>query len=259
MMRGNAAFGDDPGRWPLPPRPRRTSCGCARSSPAARAATRAPSPTSPPCSAQRVGPLASLAHSTQASFLRQLGWHTAARPLGRPGAGGGRAPTERPRGRADRAGRRRAGRGPVRGVRGALQRAQQVRCSTDRCRRGCRCGWRGCPPSWRWPAATASPRSATPSARSSWRRRSARRGTPGQVGRHPGRGAVQRGRTRASRAVADAALEATARAGTHPAALGVGVPARRHRQRDAFGCAVVEDSRRVRRYGASRGGVWSDR
>ena len=43
----------------------------------------------------RVGRLASLAHSTQASFLRQLGWHDEGPRLGRPGARGRRRRSRR--------------------------------------------------------------------------------------------------------------------------------------------------------------------
>ena len=77
---GDAAFGDDPGRWPLPPAPRRTNCGCARSPQAGRAATAAPSPTWTAlrgCSAAGRWPRWRTAR--RASFLRQLGWHDRAR------------------------------------------------------------------------------------------------------------------------------------------------------------------------------------
>lgn len=76
----DAAFGDDPGRWPLPAAAnagegwlRAVAAGgqgryaCALSELAVITRTR------------RSGPLLSLAHSTRASFLRQLGWHTRAR------------------------------------------------------------------------------------------------------------------------------------------------------------------------------------
>jgi hypothetical protein len=79
-MIANAAFGDDPGRWPLPPAHSAeelwlravVSGGQGRyaNADADLASVRR---------AHRVGRLASLAHSTQASFLRQLGWHDAAR------------------------------------------------------------------------------------------------------------------------------------------------------------------------------------
>lgn len=75
-----AAFGADPGCWPLP----------AASTPAElwlRAVAAggqgrygsALADLAELCRAQRGGPLVSLAHSTRASFLRQLGWHTRAR------------------------------------------------------------------------------------------------------------------------------------------------------------------------------------
>jgi len=76
----NAAFGDDPGRWPVAGATTAyerwlravVAGGQGRYSSAltdlAAALRREPS-----------GPLASLAHSTRASFLRQLGWHDRAR------------------------------------------------------------------------------------------------------------------------------------------------------------------------------------
>ncbi len=79
-MIANAAFGDDPGRWPLPPARSAeelwlravVSGGQGRY---ANAYTDLASVRR----AHRVGRLASLAHSTQASFLRQLGWPDEAR------------------------------------------------------------------------------------------------------------------------------------------------------------------------------------
>ena len=79
-MLANAAFGDDPGRWPLPAAttPHElwlravVAGGQGRyGSALADLAGRAPR--------RRGGPLVSLAHSTRASFLRQLGWHDRAR------------------------------------------------------------------------------------------------------------------------------------------------------------------------------------
>jgi hypothetical protein len=80
MTLTDAAFGDDPGRWPLPAaRTRRdlwlravVAGGQGRygSAFADLALLRRD---------QRAGGLVSLAHSTQASFLRQLGWHDKAR------------------------------------------------------------------------------------------------------------------------------------------------------------------------------------
>ena len=76
----NAAFGDDPGRWPLPAATTphelwlravvaggQGRYGCAFADLATVLRDRP------------AGPLASLAHSTHASLLRQLGWHTRAR------------------------------------------------------------------------------------------------------------------------------------------------------------------------------------
>jgi hypothetical protein len=76
----NAAFGNDPGRWPLP----------AAATPHAqwlRAVVAggqgrygsALADLAVLCRARQSGPLVSLAHSTRASFLRQLGWHPRAR------------------------------------------------------------------------------------------------------------------------------------------------------------------------------------
>jgi hypothetical protein len=77
---GSTAFGDRPGRWPLPSAATphqlwlravgaggQGRYGCARNDLATLLRS---TPT---------GRLASLAHSTQASFLRQLGWHSLAR------------------------------------------------------------------------------------------------------------------------------------------------------------------------------------
>ena len=79
-MIANAAFGDDPGRWPLPQAQsaeelwlRAVVCGGQGRYANAYADLDAVR------RAHRVGRLASLAHSTQASFLRQLGYHDEAR------------------------------------------------------------------------------------------------------------------------------------------------------------------------------------
>src|SRR6266404_5294128 len=78
IVLSNAAFGDDPRRWPLPP----------ASSPyelwlravAAGGQGRYGSAMADLAGLlRRDDPLASLAHSTRASFLRQLGWHIRAR------------------------------------------------------------------------------------------------------------------------------------------------------------------------------------
>jgi Flp pilus assembly protein TadD len=77
---GNTAFGDDPGRWPLPQASTPHELWL-------RAVTaggqghygNAMADLAEVCRLQRGGPLVSLAHSTRASFLRQLGWHDRAR------------------------------------------------------------------------------------------------------------------------------------------------------------------------------------
>lgn len=79
-----AAFGDQPSAWPLPTAttPRQLWLRAVAAGGQGRygsaygdlAALRRRTTTS-----TTSGPLASLAHSTQASFLRQLGWHTLAR------------------------------------------------------------------------------------------------------------------------------------------------------------------------------------
>ncbi|MGH3597849.1 MAG: hypothetical protein ACRDUT_18125 [Mycobacterium sp.] len=75
-----AAFGDQPGRWPLPtastPRQlwlRAVAAGGQGRYGSARGDLETLLQSAPPAR------LASLAHSTQGSFLRQLGWHTLAR------------------------------------------------------------------------------------------------------------------------------------------------------------------------------------
>jgi hypothetical protein len=76
----NAAFGDDPGRWPLPAAatPRDLWLRAVVAGGQGRYGS-AYADLARLRRAQRAGPLASLAHSTQASFLRQLGWHEKAR------------------------------------------------------------------------------------------------------------------------------------------------------------------------------------
>lgn len=76
----DAAFGGDPGRWPLPPAAsqhelwlRAVAAGGQGRYASARADLARLRRT------QRPEPLISLAHSTYASFLRQLGWHGHAR------------------------------------------------------------------------------------------------------------------------------------------------------------------------------------
>ncbi|OBI73649.1 hypothetical protein [Mycobacterium sp. E740] len=74
----NAAFGDDPARWPLPPaaNPRELWLRAVAAGGQGRYAS-ARADLAPLYRA--AGPQDSLAHSTQASFLRQLGWHARAR------------------------------------------------------------------------------------------------------------------------------------------------------------------------------------
>jgi hypothetical protein len=79
-MIANAAFGDDPGRWPLPAA--RCAEGLWLRAVAAGGQGRYANAYADLASvrrAHRVGRLVSLAHSTRASFLRQLGWHVEAR------------------------------------------------------------------------------------------------------------------------------------------------------------------------------------
>jgi len=77
---GSAAFGDAPGEWPLPAA--RTAEELWLRAVAAGGQGRYANANADLASvrrAHRVGRLASLAHSTHASFLRQLGWHEKAR------------------------------------------------------------------------------------------------------------------------------------------------------------------------------------
>jgi hypothetical protein len=74
------AFGDQPGRWPLPTA--RTPCQLWLRAVAAGGQGRYGSAFNDLATLLRSAPpdrLASLAHSTHGSFLRQLGWHTLAR------------------------------------------------------------------------------------------------------------------------------------------------------------------------------------
>jgi hypothetical protein len=75
-----AAFGDDPGRWPLPTarHPRDLWTRAVVAGGQGRYAS-ALTDLAAVCRLQRRGPVVSLAHSTRASFLRQLGWHARAR------------------------------------------------------------------------------------------------------------------------------------------------------------------------------------
>jgi tetratricopeptide (TPR) repeat protein len=74
----NAAFGDNPGRWPLPAAatPHQLWLRAVVAGGQGRYASALADLAGV---VQRGGPLVSLAHSTRASFLRQLGWHARAR------------------------------------------------------------------------------------------------------------------------------------------------------------------------------------
>jgi hypothetical protein len=76
----NAAFGDNPGCWPLPAAdtPEQLWLRAVAAGGQGRYAS-AYADLARVRRAHRVGRLASLAHSTHASFLRQLGWHDRAR------------------------------------------------------------------------------------------------------------------------------------------------------------------------------------
>lgn len=76
----NAAFGDAPNLWPLPPAstPHELWLRAVAAGGQGRYGN-ATADLDELCRTQRHGPLVSLAHSTRASFLRQLGWHDRAR------------------------------------------------------------------------------------------------------------------------------------------------------------------------------------
>src|SRR2546427_177869 len=78
IVLANAAFGDDPRRWPLPPAstPHALWLRAVAAGGQGRYSS-AMADLAEVCMLQRRGPLVSLAHSTRASFLRQLGWPAA--------------------------------------------------------------------------------------------------------------------------------------------------------------------------------------
>jgi hypothetical protein len=80
IVLANAAFGDDPRLWPLPPAstPHELWLRAVAAGGQGRYGS-AMADLDGVCRLQRGGPLVSLAHSTRASFLRQLGWHERAR------------------------------------------------------------------------------------------------------------------------------------------------------------------------------------
>jgi hypothetical protein len=80
LVLANAAFGDDPRRWPLPPAttPHELWLRAVAAGGQGRYGS-AMADLAGVCRLQDRGPLVSLALSTRASFLRQLGWHDRAR------------------------------------------------------------------------------------------------------------------------------------------------------------------------------------
>ena len=76
----NAAFGDAPNLWPLPQAstPHELWLRAVAAGGQGRYGN-AMADLDVLCRTRRSGPLVSLAHSTRASFLRQLGWHDRAR------------------------------------------------------------------------------------------------------------------------------------------------------------------------------------
>jgi len=80
IVLANAAFGDDPQCWPLPPAstPHEFWLRAVAAGGQGRYGS-AMTDLGEVCRSQRGGPLVSLAYSTRASFLRQLGWHDRAR------------------------------------------------------------------------------------------------------------------------------------------------------------------------------------
>jgi hypothetical protein len=80
IVLANAAFGDDPHRWPLPhaSTPHDLWLRAVAAGGQGRYGS-AIADLDSVCRTARRGPLVSLAHSTRASFLRQLGWHDRAR------------------------------------------------------------------------------------------------------------------------------------------------------------------------------------
>ncbi len=221
------------------PRRRRTSCGCAPSPQAARAATAARWPTWRAC-LQRDDPLASLAHSTRASFLRQLGWHDRARGWdGRAMALAGsdqEAGADALIGLAADA----LGVGRFAASAAALRRAGELLAGSVPPRLPVRLAWVSAELAMaRGDGADGGgPRPAGRRAGRSVRFGASRR----EIGGHPGRGAVQR---RGDRGVPARRRRRACRrraTGNHPAALGVGLPAGRHRQRPSLGGRSAEDS-----------------
>ena len=217
-----AAFGDRPGSWPLPTAttPHQlwlravAAGGQGRYGSAYRdlAVLRRSVPA---------GRLVSLAHSTQGSFLRQLGWHTLARGWdGRALALAGADPEARADALIGLAADA-LGVGRFAAAATLLARADSALGppSCRRSRTGCRCAGGGWPPSWRWPPATVQSRRA--SCRGSGR--AGGRRWPSPSARHRVKSDVvlaaalcSAGGIERARAVAEAALDATGRLGLIP-------------------------------------------
>ena len=215
-----AAFGNEPGTWPLPTASTphqlwlravasggQGRYGSAYGDLAAlRRALRRPA----------VG-LAGAQHAGLVAASARLA-HAGAR-VGRSRAGAGRRRSRGSRRRTDRAGGRRAGRRPLR-RRGDLVDSRGRGRWRASCRRrtGWRCAGGGWPPSWRWRPATGQPPSAMPRkgrAGAAWSRCVG--ATPGQKRRGAGRRPVQRRRSLSGPAPSrEAALEATGRFGLTP-------------------------------------------
>ena len=243
IVLANAAFGDDPGRWPLPPAstPHELWLRAVVAGGQGRyGSAMADLDWRLPTAARRPVGVAGAQHPCVVLASARL-----ARPgarVGRPGDRAGRLGPRRPvptpssgwpPTRSAWAGSRRRPR--------ALRRAGEL-LDGDRRRRGCRCGWRGCPRSWRWPAVRVRRRCghaerAVDLAAALGSARHTR-----EIGRRPGGGAVQRGGARRIAAVSRRGPAGRRPTGNHPAALGVGLPAGRYRQRYSHGSRRAEDS-----------------
>ena len=191
----NAAFGDDPGRWPLPAAttPDQLWLRAVVAGGQGRYAS-ALADLAGVCRLQRVGPVVSLAHSTRASFLRQLGWHARARGWdGRASALAGadlEAHADALIGLAADA----LGVGRFAASAAALHRAAAVLTESVPARLPVRLAWVSAELAMARGDGAAAVGHAQTRRRLGWR---ARLGSAHpQIGRHPGRGVVQCRRTR---------------------------------------------------------------
>ena len=215
IVLANAAFGDDPRRWPLPP-----------ASTPHELWLRAVAAGGQGRYGSAMADLAGVACCSAA--VRWCRWRTApgrrscvssAGTTGPAGGTAGRWPwpvrTRRPVPTPS------SGWPPTRSAWGGSRRRRRrygapVSCSPDRCRRGCRCGWRGCRRNWRWRAATARRPWATPNGPSNWRPRWARRGMPSNRTWCLPRRCAARATSTGRGMVADAALDAAGGLGIIP-------------------------------------------